>query len=238
MIDEAYTAGDHAFRDDDAYAKGKYELTLRWLRAADGRRSELVNVGCGAGLFSAMAAADGYSVRAYEPDPVAFAEAARAAPSRVTVEQRGLADVPGPAAPVVVLHDVLEHIEDEAGAVDRLARLVEGSGLLVVSVPALPSLFGFHDEQLGHFRRYTKATLRAALEPWFEIDRMRYYGLTFIPLTAWFSRWRRKPYPTAGVGGRPSLVGRAFAAACRAESRVPTPLGTSLVCLARPRPDR
>ena len=31
---------------------------------------------------------------------------------------------------------------------------------MLVTVPAGPWLFGYHDEQLGHYRRYTKGTLR------------------------------------------------------------------------------
>jgi hypothetical protein len=103
---------------------------------------------------------------------------------------------------------------------------------LVLSVPALPWLFGYHDEQLGHYRRYTKATLGAALRPRFEILRLRYFGMSFIPITLWYSRLRRLPYSTEGD---PRLL-RAFDAICRIEQRIPSPVGTSLICVARPRP--
>lgn len=233
MIDPGYTACDHAFRDEDAYARGKYELTLRWLARDVPIHGTLVNVGCGAGLFNRMAADAGFRVRAYEPDPSAFAEASRTAPASVEVSRLGLSEVPVQGADVVVLHDVLEHIADESAAVDHLAELTGSTGRLVLSVPALPSLFGFHDEQLGHHRRYTKASLRAALGRRFEIDRLRYYGLTFIPVTAWYSRLRRAPYPTGAAGSSNSVLGRAFDLACRAESRLPAPIGTSLICSAR-----
>lgn len=233
MIDSSYTACDHAFRDNDAYARGKYELTLRWLARDVPAPATLVNVGCGAGLFNAMAATAGYRVRAYEPDPDAFAEASRRAPRGVEVSQLGLAEIPVQEADVVVLHDVLEHIADEQAALEHLAALVGPSGRLVLSVPALPSLFGFHDEQLGHHRRYTRSSLRAAVGRSFEIDRLRYYGMTFIPITAWYSRARRVAYPTGSAGLGVSMLGRAFDLACRAESRLPTPIGTSLVLSAR-----
>ena len=124
--------------------------------------------------------------------------------------------------------------EDDAAAVHRLRELVAPNGVVILSVPALPSLFGRHDELLGHHRRYVRGTLRAVVEPCFTIDRLRYYGMTLIPVTLWFSRIRRNEYPaqTASAG----VVGRAFTAVCHAEARVPTPIGTSLICLARPRP--
>jgi 2-polyprenyl-3-methyl-5-hydroxy-6-metoxy-1,4-benzoquinol methylase len=230
VVDADYTAQDHSFRENDHYAGAKYDITLRWLGPGRGRR--LANIGCGAGLFNRMAADAGFTVEACEPDPAAYELAAESAPDGVVVHCAGLFDAPIAAgADVVVMHDVLEHIEDEAGAVARLAELVAANGALVISVPALQQLFGLHDEMLGHYRRYTRGQLKAALEPAFTIDRTRYFGFTFIPVTAYFSRWKRKPYPT-GPAGQESFVGKAFAAACRVEARVPTPVGTSVLALA------
>jgi len=174
-------------------------------------------------------------VHGFEPDPNAFALAKANLPDeRCDVQQLGIEQIAGDhVADVVVMHDVLEHIEDEPATVARLATLLKPDGLLVLSVPALPSLFGYHDEQLGHYRRYTRRTLRAALEPTFHIDRMRYYGTMLMPVTLWFSRIRRAPYPTANVSGG-GLAGKALDVLCRAEERIPGPLGTSLVCMAHP----
>lgn len=228
-----YTIADHEFRDDDAYAHGKYQLTARWL-ASIGAHGTLLNIGCGAGQFNGIAVALGFDVHGFEPDSRAYAlAAARSSSDGCDVQQLGIEAIPGQhVADVVVLHDVLEHIEDEVSVVERLAALLKPEGVLVISVPALPSLFGYHDEQLGHFRRYTRRTLRAALEPTFEIDRLRYYGTTMVPVTLWYSRLRRKPYPTAAAAGS-GLKGRVLDLACRAEQRIPGPIGTSLVCMAR-----
>jgi 2-polyprenyl-3-methyl-5-hydroxy-6-metoxy-1,4-benzoquinol methylase len=236
VADADYTTQDHAFRDDDDYARAKYDITLRWLGPDSGRT--LGNVGCGNGLFNTMAAGAGFNVAACEPDPVAHANAVAAAPDGVEVRLGGLFDGPfDQPVDVVVMHDVLEHIADERAALEALSGLLRAGGRVVLSVPALPRLFGYHDELLGHYRRYTKASLRSALEPLFEIRRMRYFGFTFIPVTAWYSRFRRTNYPTSSATGR-SLLGRAFSAACRIESRVPTPIGTSLVCELTPRSGR
>ena len=233
-MDQAYTDSDHEFRENDSYAAAKYDVTLRWLGASRGR--ELVNVGCGGGLFNEIATDAGFRVRAYEPDPPVYAQAAERAPAGCTVEEVGLFDIAADVtADVVVMHDVLEHIEDERAAVARVARLVRPDGVAVISVPALPSLFGYHDERLGHYRRYTRQSLRSALEGPFRVEKLRAFGMSFIPVTAYFSRWRRRPYPT-DTAGSPSIVGRAFDGACRLEARVPAPIGTSLIAEVRPRP--
>jgi hypothetical protein len=56
---------------------------------------------------------------------------------------------------LILLLDVLEHIEDDRGFLSRLARerLAMG-GSVLISVPAGPRLFTSHDVALGHFRRY------------------------------------------------------------------------------------
>jgi 2-polyprenyl-3-methyl-5-hydroxy-6-metoxy-1,4-benzoquinol methylase len=233
-VTTGYTTVDHEFRESDAYAQGKYRLTLRWLR--DHRPGALLyNVGCGGGLFNRMAVDAGFHVQGFEPDPVAFELARRDCPEHgCAVHQLGVDEIEGEdVADVIVMHDVLEHIEDDRAVVERLRRLLVDDGVLVISVPALPSLFGFHDEELGHHRRYTRSSLRRVLAGEFEIIRLRYYGLTFIPITAYYSRFRRRPYPTSSTES--GMTSAAFRALCAVEGRVPTPLGTSLICLARPR---
>jgi hypothetical protein len=63
----------------------------------------------------------------------------------------------------LLLLDVLEHQEDDRGFLaDLIAKMDSGSRLLV-TVPALRSLWSDWDRVLGHFRRYDKRTLAAAV---------------------------------------------------------------------------
>lgn len=56
---------------------------------------------------------------------------------------------------LVLLLDVLEHIEDDAGFLAGVvARNLAPGAHALVSVPAWGALFGAHDVQLRHFRRY------------------------------------------------------------------------------------
>jgi 2-polyprenyl-3-methyl-5-hydroxy-6-metoxy-1,4-benzoquinol methylase len=232
VVDAEYTDQDHQFRESDEYARAKYDITLRWLGNPANGRFRLLNIGCGAGLFNELAHRAGYSVEACEPDPVAYASAAESAPDGVTVHRAGLFDAPFvPGAHVVVMHDVLEHIEDEVAAIEAIRQAVAPGGRVIISVPALQSLFGFHDQRLGHFRRYNHRSLRAALEGSFRIERMRYVGLSLIPVTVLYSRLLRRPYPT-GAATDSSLISRVFAVLCRAEARIPMPIGTSVMCEA------
>jgi 2-polyprenyl-3-methyl-5-hydroxy-6-metoxy-1,4-benzoquinol methylase len=60
---------------------------------------------------------------------------------------------------VVLALDVLEHIEDDVAALRGARRLLKKNGLLVVTVPALPILWGGQDVVSQHFRRYTRRSL-------------------------------------------------------------------------------
>ena len=58
----------------------------------------------------------------------------------------------------------LEHIEDDCGTLQELHTKLEPDSQLVIYVPALPMLFSSMDRRVGHVRRYTKKSLRSALE--------------------------------------------------------------------------
>jgi SAM-dependent methyltransferase len=234
-IDAAYTQTDHKERETDTYAATKYKLTLRWLRMRGvcGEDSVL-NVGCGGGTFHVMAERWGLTnVTGIEPDPEAFALARLVAPASHQILNEDLFQYAGPPVKALVIHDVLEHIENEAGAVARLCDLLQsGRGsTLVISVPAWQFLFGLHDERLGHFRRYSPPALVAALSPFFDVLYVRQLGLLGVPAAAWYSRLRHVPYPL-GNGG---TLDRIAAASCRLEESWVPPIGTSVLAVAAPR---
>jgi hypothetical protein len=75
------------------------------------------------------------------------------------------ANRPSSRADVLLLLDVLEHVEDDVAFLDALVRENTHSGSIVlVSVPAWSALFTAHDTQLAHFRRYSPASAAKLLE--------------------------------------------------------------------------
>lgn len=229
--DIAYKTADHEFRSVDEYARGKYDLTSRWLRPRVRPGQLLLNIGCGSGEYNATAAAMGLRVIACEPESNAFAIAKRTAPADCELHPCGLMELRTQPADFIVMHDVLEHIEDDAAAVDALAALLVPGGTAIISVPAYQWLFGHHDVQLGHYRRYTRSSLLARLRGRFEIQAARYYGAALIPVALWFSRIARKSYPLASAGT--GLTHAAMRWVCQLESRIPMPVGTSVIARVR-----
>ncbi len=58
--------------------------------------------------------------------------------------------------------DVIEHLEDDVGALRELRRVTAHGGALLVTVPAYQWLWSGHDEINHHHRRYNRRTLLAA----------------------------------------------------------------------------
>jgi hypothetical protein len=128
---------------------------------------------------------------------------------------------------------VLEHIEHDAAAVQVVHSLLVPGAVAVISVPAYQWLFGHHDVQLGHYRRYTRGGLRELFRTDFEIEAARYYGAAFIPIALWFSRLSKKDYPIAETSE--GIMRRAVRLVCQLESRIAMPIGTSVLIRVRKR---
>jgi SAM-dependent methyltransferase len=57
--------------------------------------------------------------------------------------------------------DVLEHIKEDKQELVLAARHLKKNGVIVVLAPAFPRLYTPFDAAIGHFRRYTRNSLRA-----------------------------------------------------------------------------
>src|SRR5262249_19291987 len=138
----------------------------------------------------------------------------------------------------VVATDVLEHIEDDTAAFEKLVRLVKPDGLLLITVPAGQGLFGYHDETLGHYRRYSRGQLRRLASPLCRIASLRYFGFSLIPVCYLYSKLLRKPYPVgeSGDSSKNPVVALALRGMLRLDRLLPMPFGTSLILKATPRP--
>lgn len=64
---------------------------------------------------------------------------------------------------MVLLLDVLEHFEDDRALLCSVTPVLRQGGLLVITVPAMPSLWSGYDERCGHCRRYAAGALRDLL---------------------------------------------------------------------------
>ena len=126
--------------------------------------STALEIGCGQGAFGARLA-DEVTYLGVEPDASSFQVArGRIEPRGGTVLHGIHRVVPeGTTYDLVCAFEVLEHIDDDLGALAEWGSLVRPGGHLVVSVPAFQERFGPMDAYVGHFRRYSPAELETRL---------------------------------------------------------------------------
>lgn len=141
--------------------------------------------------------------------------------------------------------DVLEHLDEDAAALAAWREVLSDDGRLLLTVPALPLLWGRQDVLAGHRRRYRRQELVERLESaGFVIERLSYFNtLLFLPILA--VRLCMRPLlgraTTSGAGsdfsvpsfGLNDLLYRVFAAEGAWLARHDLPIGVSLLCVAR-----
>lgn len=93
----------------------------------------------------------------------------------------------------VVCLDVIEHIRDDSAAVAGIAALQKPGGRLLLSVPAIPALYGPKDVRVGHYRRYSRRALVEMLErQGYEVRDCRYWNSLGVPVTWLFVKLFRR----------------------------------------------
>ncbi|GIH11676.1 hypothetical protein Rhe02_97430 [Rhizocola hellebori] len=112
---------------------------------------------------------------------------------KVTVRELLLPTEMKAAHSSIVALNVWEHIDDQVGALRSAQDLLAPGGKVVLVVPAFEFAMSRFDREIGHVRRYTTASMRAALtEAGLEIDELRYVNP--VGLLSWvvMCRWLRQ----------------------------------------------
>lgn len=154
----------------------RYDLVRRMLPAGVTR---VLEVGCGQGALAARLAKD-FSYLGVEPDQASCAVASQRLALVGAGEVRNLAfgELGEQDFDLVGAFEVLEHIEDDRGAVQDWASRLRPGGWLLLSVPAYQRRFSAADEYVGHFRRYDPDVLAGVLSgAGFTDITIRHYGM-------------------------------------------------------------
>jgi SAM-dependent methyltransferase len=160
----------------------------RWSRLGSDRPRWL-DVGCGTGVLlqSYSAVADKLGLE-MDAGSVARAKAkgldVRQVEPKWDFREYGKFDL-------ISLTDVIEHVEHEKEAIDAVRAVLNDNGILLVTVPALMSLWSSHDVVNRHFRRYTLATLLPLFPPeqW-KVIQASYFSSLLLPLVWAARKWK------------------------------------------------
>ena len=123
---------------------------------------DIVDIGAGSGVFSeGLIDRFHHCIRGVVRVDLHYAEVGRIQDPRVAggvVEHRR--DLPDAIdGAVVLLMDVLEHVPDDRGFLESVVARCSGKSRVFITVPAFESLWSAKDEFLGHYRRYSLASL-------------------------------------------------------------------------------
>lgn len=201
--------------------------------------ARILEAGCGAGGNLKLLSRFG-SVRAMEPDE----------PSRKYVSEHWGMEVdhgllpdgvpyPPESFDAVCCFDVIEHVDDDTGAVGALTKLLVPGGWLVATVPAYQWMWSHHDEQHHHKRRYTRGEMVRLFEgAGLKVRRASYFNAVLFPLAAAVRLAKNALGLKGADDAMPSkpvnwMLERLFASEAAWLKRGSLPFGLSIVIIGR-----
>lgn len=203
------------------------------------KSAEIFEAGCGTGGNLAMLSRHG-QVYAMELN-----ETARAVASELhigDIHPGCLPDnlpFPDKKFDLIVLLDVLEHLEDDRASLQALSAKLKPSGWLLITVPAFPWLWSRHDELLHHKRRYLLHHLRqTTIDAGYDTHFVSYFNFILFPLIAtvllvqsWLNRGgNEQNLPLDPIN---QLLTFLFALERHCIGRLSLPFGVSILLLAQ-----
>jgi trans-aconitate methyltransferase len=198
----------------------------------------MLDIGAGSGFFSRYMLANSAASRAICVDNGYKIDSDSKEGLKPIMFRRSVEQVD---AELVLMIDVLEHVEDDIKLLQQYIAKVPQGAKFLISVPAFQFLWSEHDVYLEHKRRYTLKGLEdIAQQAGLRIHASAYfYGLIF-PVAAIFrllSRIRRKGPESNGshLSKHSFFINSALAAICKTElmfMKYNRAAGLSALCLA------
>lgn len=218
-----------------SFAENYHWLILRLFRPFIGER--VAEVEAGKGSFSSLILEAGPkdlvvlepSTEMYPLLKKRFEADGRVVPSQETLKE---------AAPrysdhfdSVIYVNVLEHIQDDGAELARVFTTLKPGGHICIFVPALPFLFSDFDASVGHFRRYTRSSLKRVIEnAGFTIVKLSFFDIAgIIPWFIIFKLLKRR-VGSGSVSFYDKLVVPVMGVV---ERFIPIPVGKNLVAVGR-----
>lgn len=200
----------------------------------------ILDVGCGDGLFFPKLAKMG-EVEGVEPGGVGIDTDAG---SNGQIHRVPFDDEfdPGKQFDLILMLDVLEHLDEPAEALVTASGLLRPGGTLFVTVPAYRVLWTYHDELNHHHTRFTRQALREVMEPsGLDIGRMHYFFHWIFPIRIAIRLFEATTQSNSGPPRiPPRWLNQAIIKGSELEYRLlrrfRIPLGSSLLMVAKKAP--
>lgn len=154
---------------------------------------EILDFGAGSGVIAKQLVDLGYKVVAADVSADALS----------SCREQGLrtldlnTDWPAESFDCVLACDVLEHIEDDLGLLQKLRLTLRPRGLVVAAVPAYDFLWSGEDYVSRHVRRYTRRRLQERVRrAGFAIEWCSYFNALLLPIVTAAIFYKRLFHPS------------------------------------------
>ena len=203
---------------------------------ADGIRGDVLEVGAGIGNMSALLAesCSALTVSEMSTSYVSQLERRFDGVRHVRVVQYALGGSMPPEIrdrefDAIVSLNVIEHVEDDVGAVRALTDRLRPGGRLLTYVPACDWAYGALDRHLLHYRRYDRRSLRRLMaSAGLRVDRLHY--MNAVGLVGWLLNG--KLLRRASLSPHQAQAFDRLVPILRRLERRPPPVGLGLICHA------
>jgi 2-polyprenyl-3-methyl-5-hydroxy-6-metoxy-1,4-benzoquinol methylase len=218
-----------------------WSLVQRYVEGGSNRRLRVCELGCGTG-GNLTAIAEDHDVVGVECSPHALDYARQSLGSRVRLGSLPhKIDLPPNSFDVVLITDVLEHIENDAASAITALELARPGGIVVATVPAYQWLYSPRDVHHHHFRRYGKQQFG---QLWTTIDArvelLSHYNTALFPAAATVrlaSKLFQRQSEPGDISIPPRAINKQLTRLMQCEAnllgRIPMPFGLSLVAVIR-----
>lgn len=205
------------------------------------RDSTILDAGCGAGSILKRLSKN-YDCHGIDTSPKAIEFCRSRGLTNVSVATLETCSAPAQGYDLILLLDVIEHIDNDVQALQQASQLLNPRGHILLTVPAHPSLWSSHDDVNHHKRRYTRRTLRQSLQGAdLSMLFLSYYNSILFPLAIFERLWqnvgRREPQESLSIPPSPinNLLTSIFASEKLWLRHGSFPFGLSLIALAKKR---
>ena len=221
--------------------QNRLTMSSRWLEGRIGQGPVMMDLGSGTGGFLDQLSKHFKASRAVgvEVSPLGLEMCSEKNLDVLTGDLMKPLEVEPNSIDLVTIMDVMEHLPDDAPVLQSSFAMLKPGGYFMASIPANAWMFSTWDEQLGHFRRYSrKQVIKVVTAAGFQVEKCM-YGFSYLYVPAALRRKHGNVYDDDNCIFPPvsPFVNRLLCIAGRFESWIskwiPMPFGLSVFVLAR-----
>lgn len=130
----------------------------------------------------------------------------------------------------IICSEVLEHLNDDLTALKIIFSLLKPNGVLIITVPAIGSLYSEFDKKIGHYRRYSmKSISNVVVQAGFTIEKKRHWN--FLGMFGWFVLFKLLKQDIQKTSS--PILGSILGKWLSLESKITFPIGQTIMIKAR-----